>query len=53
MKWLDGKTRAVFFEFTIYNPFTNFFAVINILTEILPTGGYYPYPYPYIATTRL
>ena len=50
-KWLDGKTRAVFFEFTIYNPFTNFFAIVNILTEILATGGYYPYPY--IATTRL
>ena len=51
LNWLDGKTRAVFFEFTIYNPFTNFFAVVNILTEILATGGYYPYPY--IATTRL
>ena len=51
LQWLDAKTRAVFFEFTIYNPFTNFFAVVNILTEILATGGYYPYPY--IATTRL
>ncbi|XP_028406520.1 polycystin-1-like isoform X2 [Dendronephthya gigantea] len=51
LEWLDGKTRAVFFEFTVYNPFTNFFAIINILTEILPTGGYYPYPY--ISTTRL
>ena len=48
---MDAKTRAVFFEFTIYNPFTNFFAVANILVEILATGGYYPYPY--IATTRL
>lgn len=50
-EWLDGKTRAVFFEFIVYNAFTNFFSVVNILTEILPTGGCYPYPY--IATTRL
>ena len=42
--WIDRYTRAVFVEFTVYNVQTNFFGVVSMLTEILPTGGYHPYP---------
>ena len=41
--WLDQQTRAVFFEFTIYNAFTNFFCSVNLLLEKQITGGFYPY----------
>lgn len=50
-KWIDRYTRAVFAEFTIYNAETNFFCVITLLSEILPTGGYYHSPK--IQTIRL
>ncbi|XP_022801963.1 polycystic kidney disease protein 1-like 2 [Stylophora pistillata] len=43
-EWIDRYTRAVFAEFTVYNAHTNFFGVVTMLTEILPTGGYYHYP---------
>lgn len=42
--WIDRYTRAVFAEFTVYNAHTNFFGVVTMLTEVLPTGGYYHYP---------
>ena len=42
--WIDRHTRAVFAEFTVYNAHTNFFSVVTLLTEVLPTGGYYHYP---------
>ncbi|XP_064630503.1 uncharacterized protein LOC135489174 [Lineus longissimus] len=32
-QWLDAYTRAIFIEFTVYNPNTNLFAVSTILTE--------------------
>lgn len=51
LNWIDRYTRAVFAEFTIYNAQTNFFTVITLLTEILPTGGYYHSPK--IQTLRL
>ena len=41
--WIDRRTRALFAEFTVYNPYVNFFCVVSLLTEILPTGGYYHY----------
>lgn len=41
--WIDRYTRAVFTEFALYNAYTNFFCVITMLAEILPTGGYNPY----------
>ena len=50
-KWIDRYTRAIFTEFTIYNAETNFFCVITLLSEILPTGGYYHSPK--IQTIRL
>lgn len=49
--WIDRYTRAIFAEFTIYNAETNFFCVITLLSEILPTGGYYNNPK--IQTIRL
>jgi len=49
--WIDRYTRAIFAEFTIYNAQTNFFSVITLLSEILPTGGYYHSPK--IQTLRL
>lgn len=42
--WIDRHTRAIFSEFTVYNAQTNFFGVVSMLTEILPTGGYHHYP---------
>ena len=41
--WLDERTRAVFFEFTVYNAFTNFFCTVTLLLEKQITGGIYPY----------
>ena len=41
--WLDHNTRAVFFEFTIYNAFTNFFCSVTLLLEKQITGGIHPY----------
>ena len=41
--WLDRYTRAIFIEFTVYNPNTNFFCLVTLLTEIIPTGGYYQF----------
>ena len=49
--WIDRYTRAVFVEFTVYNAHTNFFSVVTLLTEILPTGGYHHYPK--VSTIRL
>ncbi|KAK7111719.1 hypothetical protein V1264_011307 [Littorina saxatilis] len=37
--WLDLNTRAIFLEFTVYNPNVNLFASHILLTEFLTTGG--------------
>ena len=42
--WTDRYTRAIFTEFSIYNPNTNLFSVVNLLFEQLPTGALFPYP---------
>ncbi|XP_071965410.1 uncharacterized protein [Antedon mediterranea] len=42
-KWVDQYTRAVFFEFTVYNPVINFYAVSYMIAEFLPQGGAIPY----------
>ena len=49
--WIDRYTRAIFAEFTVYNAYTHFFSIVTLLTEVLPTGGYYHYPK--IRTVRL
>lgn len=37
--WINRGTRAVFIEFTIYNPNINVFCVTKFIVEVLPTGG--------------
>jgi polycystin 1L2 len=39
MNWIDRQTRAVFIEFSLYNPNINLFAYCTIMFEILPTGN--------------
>ena len=40
--WIDTLTRAVFFEFSVYNANLNFFATGFIVVELLPTGAVMP-----------
>ncbi|XP_022101807.1 uncharacterized protein LOC110985237 [Acanthaster planci] len=40
--WIDRYTRVLFIEFSVYNAQTNLFSFINLMLEILPTGGSYP-----------
>ncbi|KAK3717356.1 hypothetical protein QZH41_011584, partial [Actinostola sp. cb2023] len=44
LEWIDRYTRAIFTELAIYNANTNFFCVITLLYEQLPTGGLFNYP---------
>jgi len=37
--WIDHRTRALFFDFTLFNPNVNLFAFCSFVFEILPTGG--------------
>jgi len=37
-RWIDLKTRAVFFDFTFFNPNLNVFLVARIVVEFLPSG---------------
>ena len=37
--WIDRATRAVINEFTLLNPCTNLFSVVNLIIEIPPSGG--------------
>lgn len=37
--WLDLNTRAIFLEYTVYNPNSNLFASVTALTEFLTTGS--------------
>ena len=39
MSWIDRKTRAVFAEFTLFNPNIQLLCVSTILIEFLPTGN--------------
>ncbi len=38
-KWIDHNTRAVFLEFTTYNPNKHLFVYTNLLAEFAGTGG--------------
>ncbi len=40
--WIDKRTRAVFIEFTLYNPNLNLFSFCEMLFEILPSGNILP-----------
>jgi hypothetical protein len=37
--WIDRQTRAVFVEFSLYNPNINLISICTILVEFLPTGN--------------
>ena len=39
MNWIDKQTRAVFIEFSLYNPNVNSFSYSVILFEFLPSGN--------------
>ena len=39
MNWIDRQTRAVFAEFSTYNPNINLVMVASILFEFLPSGS--------------
>jgi len=39
MNWIDRQTRAVFIEFSTYNPNINLVIVSTILIEFLPSGS--------------
>lgn len=39
MSWIDRQTRAVFLEFTLFNPNINLFSHCLILFEFIPTGN--------------
>lgn len=39
MSWIDRQTRAVFAEFTLFNPNIQLLCVSTILIEFLPTGN--------------
>ncbi|KAK7506559.1 hypothetical protein BaRGS_00002034, partial [Batillaria attramentaria] len=39
LDWLDLNTRAIFLEFTVYNPNVNLFGSFVLLTEFVNTGG--------------
>ncbi|KAL4239324.1 hypothetical protein ACF0H5_000141 [Mactra antiquata] len=38
-QWIDKYTRAIFLEFTVYNPSINLFAISSLLAEFRPSGG--------------
>ncbi|KAK8779497.1 hypothetical protein V5799_019173 [Amblyomma americanum] len=40
--WIDGGTRAVFVEFSVYNAQVNLFGVVTIVAEFHPGGGVIP-----------
>ncbi|XP_066287704.1 polycystin-1-like protein 2 [Branchiostoma lanceolatum] len=37
--WIDQHTRAVFVQLTIFNPNTNLFSILELLTEFPPLGS--------------
>mmetsp|Transcript_20507 Transcript_20507/g.52686 ORF Transcript_20507/g.52686 Transcript_20507/m.52686 type:complete len:701 (-) Transcript_20507:753-2855(-) len=43
-KWVDMKTRAVFFDMVFYNDNLNMFCAVRLLFEFLPTGSVRPNP---------
>lgn len=37
--WIDELTRAVFFEFTVFNPNVNLFSSATLIVEFLNIGS--------------
>lgn len=42
LNWIDGQTRAVIIQLTLYNPNVQLFTAVTLLTEFLSTGGVIP-----------
>ena len=40
--WIDGQTRAVIIQISLYNPNAQLFTSVTLLTEFLSTGGITP-----------
>ena len=40
--WIDDRTRAIFAEFTLYNPNADLFSVVMIFFEFTNVGGVFP-----------
>ncbi|XP_022079544.1 polycystic kidney disease protein 1-like 2 [Acanthaster planci] len=49
--WISVQTRAVFTEFTLYNPDANYFCLVTYVIEFPPTNG--AIPFPVVHTFRL
>ena len=43
LSWIDGQTRAVFIQLSLYNPNVQLFTAVIMLIELLPTGGVFPH----------
>lgn len=41
--WIDNLTRAVFIQFSLYNPNVQLFTSVILLVELIPTGGVFPH----------
>ncbi|XP_052099063.1 polycystic kidney disease protein 1-like 2 [Mytilus californianus] len=41
--WIDGRTSAIFVEFTLYNPNVNMFSVVMFLFEFSANRGIFPF----------
>jgi hypothetical protein len=39
LTWIDGQTRAVIIQMSLYNPNSHLFSSVTLLTEFLSTGG--------------
>ena len=40
--WVDRYTRAIFIEFTVYNPGSNLFSINTLLLEMPDSGSLHP-----------
>ena len=41
--WVNNHTRAIFLEFSVYNPQVNLFGICTFIAEFIPGGGIIPY----------
>jgi polycystin 1L2 len=42
LQWIDGQTRAVIIQMSLYNPNAQMFTSVSFLVELLSTGGVFP-----------
>ena len=50
-RWIDGDTRVIFVEFTVYNPATSIFVIVTLAFEFVSLGKVVPFSN--IATVQL